>query len=155
MHSVSRNGGFVSRNVRSVTRNGKYFDAKKHLACEINGWLGFAGTLINLYSSPVNMVFEVCIYQILVNTEIKLIRQEEVVYFYFEAEQIVKAQVLSHQSDINIRKRLVAAFGSRAEKDSLLNMGIVGENRKNFLPFLFFQSILFHDGLYVKVRKLD
>lgn len=58
------------------------------------------------------MAFELCILQILIDAEIKLVWQEKVINLVFELKQVIKRQSFTDQCNIYIGKRLVGFFGS-------------------------------------------
>ena len=87
-----------------ISSNDDFMMKKKYLL--------FSSTIsiINLYPSPVNMALEFGILQILINAEIKLVGQEQIIYFILELEQVGKRQGFAYQCDIHIGKRLVGSF---------------------------------------------
>lgn len=93
---------------------------------------------------PGDMTLEFCILQILIDTKIKLVGQEQIIYFILELEQVGKRQGFAYQCDIHIGKRLVGSFDPRAKKYCLTDMREMGEYREHFLPVSLFYAIFFH-----------
>ena len=87
------------------------------------------------------MTFEFCILQILIDTKIKLVGQEQVIYLILKVKQVGKRQGFAYQCYIHIRKRLVGSFNPGAKKYSLTDMREMGENREYFLPVALVYSI--------------
>ena len=68
------------------------------------------------------MALEISILQILIDAEIKLVGQEQIIYFILELEQVSKRKGFAYQCDIHIGKRLVGSFNPGAKKYCLTDM---------------------------------
>lgn len=89
------------------------------------------------------MALEISILQILIDAEIKLVGQEQIIYFILELEQVSKRQGFAYQCDIHIGKRLVGSFNPGAKKYCLTDMREMRDNREHFLPVSLFYAIFF------------
>ena len=74
------------------------------------------------------MALEFCILQILIDTKITLVGQEQIIYLLLELKQVGKRQGFAYQCYIYIGKRLVGSFDPGAKKYCLTDMREMGEN---------------------------
>ena len=62
------------------------------------------------------------------NRNIKLIRQQKVINGKMDTIEISMCQLITHQSDVNIGKRFVSSFGTRAIQHYSFNPLVGGKN---------------------------
>lgn len=66
------------------------------------------------------MALEISILQILIDAEIKLVGQEQIIYFILELEQVSKRQGFAYQCDIHIGKGLLVPLTLEPKSIALL-----------------------------------